>query len=254
MRILMYHDIVPDTPQAIHDVSVAEFAAQMRWLHEAGYQVVAAESWATARASGDPLPANTVAITFDDGFESMYDLGWPILQRHGFPATIFLVTSALAGTSEWRQGALAGTSLLSRRQILEMAQSGIGFGSHTVTHRPLTDFPTAAAIDRELVESKAALEHLLGHEVVSLCYPFSRVNAQIKQRARLAGYQLAFTYDPGYVGSPGRDSFELRRTGILASDTLETFAPKIRAALRLRVHWYIRTLKQRIRPVVKGTL
>ncbi|MFO8155319.1 MAG: polysaccharide deacetylase family protein, partial [Thiohalospira sp.] len=219
MPILMYHDIVPATPQDVHDVSIAQFAAQMRWLHEARYQVVPAESWAAARTSSQPLPANAVGITFDDGFENTYSVAWPILQRHRFPATIFLVTGALAGTSAWRQGALAGTSLLSRLQILELAQGGIGFGSHTVTHTPLTDLPTTASIDRELVESKVALEQLLDREVVSLCYPFSRVNAEIKQRAQKAGYELAFTYDPGYVGAPGRDPFQLRRTGILATDT-----------------------------------
>ncbi|MFO8155033.1 MAG: polysaccharide deacetylase family protein, partial [Thiohalospira sp.] len=226
MRILMYHDIVSDTPREVHDVSVAQFAAQMSWLDETGYQVVSAESWAAARTSKEPLPANAVAITFDDGFENTYHLAWPILQRHRFPATVFLVTGALAGTSAWRHGALAATSLLSRRQILQMAQGRIGFGSHTVTHTPLTDLTTVAAIDRELVVSKAALEQLLDREVVSLCYPFSRVNAEIRQRVQMAGYELAFTYDPGYVGSPGHDPFQLRRTGILATDTLETFAHK----------------------------
>ena len=247
MRILMYHDIVSGTPQDIHDVSVQQFAAQMRWLADAGYQVMTVEAWAVARASGTLVTADTVAITFDDGFEDNYTHAWPVLRSYGYPATIFLVTNALSGTSAWREGRLAQARMLSSQQVLEMADEGITYGSHTITHRRLTQLADQAQLDRELVESKDKLEQLLRRDVVSLCYPFSQVNLEIEQRAQAAGYRLGLTYDPGYVGPPGRAELRLRRTGILATDTPDTFAQKVRADRRLWLRWHVRRLKQRLR-------
>jgi peptidoglycan/xylan/chitin deacetylase (PgdA/CDA1 family) len=252
MRILMYHDVVAETPQEIHSVSVEQFEAQMQWLHDAGYQIIGLEDWYAARRAGKSTPANTVAITFDDGFEDNYTRAWPILQQHGFTATIFLVTGALAATSVWRGGDLGRASMLSSQQILEMAEDGVTFGSHTVSHRRLAQLSDVAEIDRELVASKAVLEQLLQREVLSVCYPFSQVNPLIKARARAAGYQMGFTYAPGYVGAPGRDWLELRRTGILATDTVESFARKVRADASLRLRWGLRAFKQRLRRLVKG--
>jgi len=252
MRILMYHDVVAGTPQEIHGVSVAQFTKQMQWLHDAGYQVIGIEDWFAAQRAGKSTPANAVALTFDDGFEDNYTRAWPILQQHGFTATIFLVTGALAETSAWREGGLARARMLSLQQILEMAAGGITFGSHTVSHRRLTALEGQAEIDRELVESRVALEQLLQREVLSVCYPFSQVNPLIKARVRIAGYQMGFTYDPGYVGSPGHDWLELRRTGILATDTVESFARKVRADMSLRGHWLALTFKSRLRRLAKG--
>lgn len=252
MRILMYHDIVVGTPEEIHGVSVEQFAAQMQWLHDAGYQVIGIEDWFAAQRAGKSVRSKAVAITFDDGFEDNYTRAWPILQQHGFTATIFLVTGAFAATSVWREGSLARAPMLSPQQILEMAEGGVTFGSHTVSHRRLTQLSDAAEIDHELVASKTALEQLLQREVLSVCYPFSQVNALIKARADAAGYQMGLTYDPGYVGDPGRDWLELRRTGILATDTVESFAQKVQAVAALRLRWSLRAFKRRVRCLARG--
>lgn len=254
MRILMYHDIVAGEPEEIHGVSAEQFAAQMQWLHDAGYLVIGIEDWYEAQHVGKPVPANAVAITFDDGFEDNFTRAWPILQQHGFTAMIFLVTGVLSATSVWREGDLASARMLTPQQVLEMAKGGLTFGSHTVSHPRLTALSSQVELDRELVESKAVLEQLLQRETVSVCYPFSQVNTSIKGRARRAGYCLGFTYDPGYVGAPGGDCMELRRTGILATDTIETFAQKVRADPSLRLRWVLRILKQRLRNLVKGAI
>jgi peptidoglycan/xylan/chitin deacetylase (PgdA/CDA1 family) len=41
---------------------------------------------------GTPLPPNSVAVTFDDGFRNNYTQAFPVLMDCGVPATIFLTT------------------------------------------------------------------------------------------------------------------------------------------------------------------
>jgi peptidoglycan/xylan/chitin deacetylase (PgdA/CDA1 family) len=51
-----------------------------------------------ALATGRPLPARAVAITFDDGYRDQLELAAPMLERLGLPATFFLIPGVLSRT------------------------------------------------------------------------------------------------------------------------------------------------------------
>ncbi|NLF07968.1 MAG: polysaccharide deacetylase family protein, partial [Pirellulaceae bacterium] len=88
-------------------------------------------------------------------------------------------------------------------EIRAMAASGVEFGSHTVSHAILTRLPPAE-IERELSESKAALESLLGKRIDALAYPDGRYSAEIMRLARSAGYRIACTTDSRWVAERDR--------------------------------------------------
>ncbi len=51
-----------------------------------------------------PIPPNSVVITFDDGFRDNFTNAYPILQRYHVPATVFLVTGCVSnGELPWPQ-------------------------------------------------------------------------------------------------------------------------------------------------------
>jgi peptidoglycan/xylan/chitin deacetylase (PgdA/CDA1 family) len=68
------------------------------------YQVMPLSEMVRLNRQGEKLPARAVAITFDDGYASNHDLGFPVLSELGLPATIFLATGFLDGTDQlWFQ-------------------------------------------------------------------------------------------------------------------------------------------------------
>lgn len=101
---------------------------------------------------------------------------------------------------------------LSWEDVHNMRADGIAFGSHTISHRILTQIDPAA-VDTELSESKRILEQRLNVSVRLLAYPNGNHNADTCERARRASYELAFTTIPGRV-MRGDDPMTLRRINI----------------------------------------
>lgn len=61
------------------------------------YRVISMADLIEARAKGTRLPANSVVITFDDGYASNHELAYPILREFDLHATIFVTTGFLDG-------------------------------------------------------------------------------------------------------------------------------------------------------------
>jgi peptidoglycan/xylan/chitin deacetylase (PgdA/CDA1 family) len=83
-------------------------------------------------------------------------------------------------------------------QIVEADRSGIEIGAHTVDHADLAR-QSADGLRYQLTASKTFLEQLLGHPVLSLCYPSGRFNSTVAAAAENAGYLDATTTRWGSV-------------------------------------------------------
>ena len=196
--ILMYHAL--DESRSIVAIPPAVFGWQMRWLYDNGYQVIPLSRLVQHLRSGDPLPTQSIAITFDDGFESIYTDAFPILADYGFPATVFLVTGYCGRQNDWPSQPLTAPrlSLLSWTQIREMDRHGIEFGAHSITH-PRLDRLAPDELEYEILFSKANIEERLGHAIELFAYPYGRYNEAIKAIVRRA-YVGACTTWLGMVG------------------------------------------------------
>lgn len=98
--VLAYHSVVDDVRRHIgraqiqNLVSTAMFERQLDWVGRR-YQFVSLDEIGRrikARAvGGRPI----AAVTFDDGYVGVYQQAFPLLQRKGIPAGIFLVTETV---------------------------------------------------------------------------------------------------------------------------------------------------------------
>jgi peptidoglycan/xylan/chitin deacetylase (PgdA/CDA1 family) len=96
LLVLMYHDILDDArvsdPTELDDQSPSarEFEAHLRVL-TSHYSVLPLRE-AVERLHRGELDRNSVAITFDDGYEAVFSVAFPFLKRYNVPATVFLLT------------------------------------------------------------------------------------------------------------------------------------------------------------------
>jgi len=104
--ILTYHRVVSDGMlqeggiQAGMYVRRSTFDAHLAYLR-AHFQVVSLEFLLDVWKAGELDGAKSYcAITFDDGWRDNFQEAFPLLKKHGVPATIFLTTDYI-GTEQW---------------------------------------------------------------------------------------------------------------------------------------------------------
>jgi peptidoglycan/xylan/chitin deacetylase (PgdA/CDA1 family) len=119
ITIVMYHGIV-EKPLPVYNwcqLLCEEFDRQICYLsHE--YQVLPLPELVERIQKGLPVDENALCVTFDDGFQSIRKLAFPILQKYKVPATVFLVTG-LIGTTEipWPEQLYCALSNSTRTEI-----------------------------------------------------------------------------------------------------------------------------------------
>jgi peptidoglycan/xylan/chitin deacetylase (PgdA/CDA1 family) len=93
---------------------------------------------------------------------------------------------------------LKNDAYMTWQQVEEMAASNINFGSHSLSHRILTQIDHEEA-RHEISESKRLLEKQLGSEVNAIAYPNGNCNPVIEKIVDESGFQVGFIMGGGYV-------------------------------------------------------
>jgi len=231
--ILMYHWFRsgdrPSTSRSPQlELTPEQFERQMALLRESGF-----ESVSLGRALGlddkAPLPQRPVVLTFDDGTLDFWEHARPILDAHGFSATLFVVTGHVGGHSSWdRDLGEPDRPLMSWNQIRELHEAGYEIGSHTHNHRSLTDL-TDLEVRHELERSRDKLQTELGCAPRFVAYPRGRYAERHKHLARETGYAGACAVILGWGDLWRAERYELKRMTIKGVESMLRF--RLRLAL-----------------------
>ena len=259
--ILMYHHLLPERDIVANKftdngaiISAEDFAEQMKYLKDNGYNTLFWKDACAYLEQGRPLPAKSVVITFDDGYESNYIYAYPILKELGLKATInVVVKSSEMEPAERPAFDSKKLSHLSFDQMREMVESGvISIQSHTYDgHREIyigpgqetkpflltkeynhtlqkqeTENEYRIRIADDLRQAKVVLERELGEEVVALAYPYGKYNTQVQEAMVATGYKYGVTVRSGYAET-GKNMLTLPRINIGPKDDIRSFANKI---------------------------
>jgi peptidoglycan/xylan/chitin deacetylase (PgdA/CDA1 family) len=223
LTILTYHsignEIEPD-----ETVSPEEFEKQLQYIKD-NYKVISLEDAVGYLQTDIKKLSDSIVITFDDGYSDNYHNAYPLLKKHNFPATIFLI-SDLINDKEGRY--------LSRLQIGEMKSNNISFGSHTISHRILAGLSEEDII-REIKGSKDILESQLDNKINSFAYPVGTradFDDEIVEIVKAHKYTCACSNMYG-MNDENSDIFALKRIGIETTDCFFLFKQKLDGALNI---------------------
>jgi peptidoglycan/xylan/chitin deacetylase (PgdA/CDA1 family) len=248
--VLCYHNVVgngdsPDGAPGLH-VAIERFERQVRWLAR-HYTVVPLRDFFVQRRAGMSPPL--AAITFDDGYDGVFEHAAPLLERLGIPATVFVVADAperLSGfwwdqpevikaltpdrRERWLQQQKGdGAAILAEIQasrvamlpaayrpanwatIRAHARGVIDVGVHSATHRSLPTL-TDGELDHEVVESRATIHRETGLWPEFFAYPYGSFDARVRDAVRSAGYRAAFALEAR--GRKAVDRWAVRRVNV----------------------------------------
>jgi len=98
-------------------------------------------------------------------------------------------------------------------EVREMSQHGMSFGSHSCSHRILTNITTEDVLD-ELARSRQVLLRQGANYVPVFCYPNGNSDPHIQSQVRACGYEAAVTVRMGVECSTPANRFAIHRVGI----------------------------------------
>ncbi len=223
LPILMYHQVAESGPNPLERSRVSPRALdeQLGHLRGQAFTGVTLDQWRAAASARRPLPGRNVCITFDGGDTDFLTDAWPVLRRHGFSATVFIVTDRVGKESRSDERFGAPAPPLDWDQIGQLESEGVRFGSHTATHVPLTGLPPAAVVE-ELGRSRAALHERLDHPLDAVAYPLGDADGITAHLAGGCGYTFGVTSRPS-LSSLTDDLLMLPRLEVTRSLDLSGF-------------------------------
>jgi peptidoglycan/xylan/chitin deacetylase (PgdA/CDA1 family) len=219
---VVFHHISRTRGPGISFYTYDKFETFLRMCHDARVQPTSVHALMHPAATTPQQPyTRRFALTFDDGYESVYTHAAPLLDRYGCSATVFVVAGYIGLPPSWdiyRHG-----RHVSAAQIRALSDQGIEIGSHTLTHPDLTGLPDEL-LDKELSASKKTLEDITGVPVTSLSVPYGSWDARVWAHARRCGYAYCCAYrgqsriQNGMVAAYGVYSFEPPRAVLAKTD------------------------------------
>ncbi|MFT4816452.1 MAG: biofilm PGA synthesis lipoprotein PgaB [Pseudohongiellaceae bacterium] len=204
--ILLYHHVAEDTPPST-SISPANFDAHLRYLRDNDFNVIALDRMIDSLRSGQSLPEKSVVITFDDGYKSIFDEAFPLLQTYGYPFTLFLSTGPIDdGLNNY----------MTWDQVRQMSAADVIIANHMVDHPYMlearnneSDIQRLARLRGDLLEAEQRIEAETGQSHRYLAYPYGEYDPALKSLLAELNF-VGLAQNSGAVG-PKSDFLALPR-------------------------------------------
>ena len=205
--ILLYHHVATDTPPST-SISPTDFRAHLEYLRDNDFSVIGLDTLIEALRNGKPVPDRAVAITFDDGYASIYSEAFPMLQSFGYPFTLFLSTDPINRSQ---------ANYMTWAQVRELSDAGVVIANHLIEHPYMltrqegeTDQQWLQRQRVEILTAEETIANQTGQSHRYLAYPYGEFDPAIKsllgelnfvglaQNSGAVGYNSDFLALPRY--------------------------------------------------------
>ncbi|WP_420909496.1 poly-beta-1,6-N-acetyl-D-glucosamine N-deacetylase PgaB [Acinetobacter nematophilus] len=230
LTIIGYHEITPNHDAVIPDYAVTtkQFELHLDWLQKNGYHFVNVDQIIKANEGKFKLPTKPVLLTVDDGYQSFYQYGFPVIKQRKIPVVLAVVGSWLEPKAnemvQFGDEKLSRKKLLSWDELKTMQKSGyVEIGSHSYNlHRGILGNPQGnsepAAVTREYYPKTKTYESdkvyadrifndlkknnkvLQSHGLKAprvMVWPYGRYNMETVALAKKVGMPITISLDDG---------------------------------------------------------
>ena len=193
--ILQYHHISTSTP-AVTSISPEGFKQHLDLLDELKINVVSLDHLITNIRNGIGFRQPVAAITFDDGYESIYLNAFPELRRRNLPFTVFINPLAIDQKR---------SDQMTWEQLKELTQHGAIIANHTQYHNHLlarleneTDAQWRSRTQQDIHEAQGRLEEEIEGAPKWLAYPYGEFDHKLQSLLIEMGF-LGFSQQSGGI-------------------------------------------------------
>lgn len=247
LPVFMYHniDVVGD-----NDVTISQenFEKQIKFIKESGFNTVSIKELKDYVNKGINLPENPVLITFDDGYESNYEIAYPILKKYNMKATIFVIGSSV-GKDTYKESGEKITPHFNINQAKEMVKSGvIEIQSHTFDMHQSKKFEKGKVrenilrfaqesekdyieiLNKDMDQENSLIKEITGSEAYALAYPYGEYDDLAAVLISQKGIESTLTTKAGpntiIKGIP-QSLFELNRYVLIDETSLDVIREEL---------------------------
>jgi biofilm PGA synthesis lipoprotein PgaB len=195
--IMMFHDLILERNKKSlwYDCSVKEFTDMMDAIDKDGRTVISLDELYDHLTTGKKIPEKSIVLTFDDNYQSFYDLAWPVLKQHKFASAMFVHTGFV--------GKKEGRPKMTWETLKELVKDPLfTVGGHTINHYEDLKDRDLITQRKELTVSKDDLEKNLDLKIKYLAYPNGSNGEDTQAIAQDVGYKMAFTI----INTPAEES------------------------------------------------
>ena len=210
-----YHQVEP-VASSKFSLSLANFTRQLDYLHQHGYKSLNSEELLAALATDSPPVKKAVVITFDDGYRTVYDHAFPVMQKFGFRGIVCIYPSFI------------GSRLaMSWQQLKELIDAGWSVECHSMSHSNLAthyDAPEREEkfLNHEVISSRNIIEKQLNNKVKFMVWPYGVYTDRTIKLVRDSGFAGAMTVDGG-ANYRGLSPYLVKRQVIYSTDDMNKF-------------------------------
>ena len=190
VAILGYHSFIESdkrveqniTDNMIMDIKI--FEEQLKYLKKHNYKTLTMAEFECFHRGECEIPRKSVLITMDDGYQSNYDLSFPLLKKYNMNATVFYLGINADGKNE---------QYMSKETLDKVIKKypNITIASHSYNLHIVGSINQSK---EELIKDIKKQKKIVNSRYYA--YPFGAHNEQMIDALKEENYVMAFTFGP----------------------------------------------------------
>lgn len=185
VAVLGYHSFSKEKEEDIFIMPINEFEEQLKYLKRHHYKALSLDEFYDYYKGNKKIPRKSVLITMDDGYQSNYDLAFPLLKKYNMKATVFYIGSNVIGENKNYMNKDTLELIKKNYPNIEIASHSYNLHYDKSIEKGI-DYLTA---DFDKMEDVVNTKYF--------AYPYGHYNEDIIKVLKTKKYKMAFGFGPG---------------------------------------------------------